>query len=117
MSGSLSWRTEKGTVQVRSKVLLGLDEFLADSWTILYLKFTDCQSGFQRKTAGIVGARGFLRVCIRPVEEALRELSGVLGRIILVSHQEEFARYFSLRYAIELVNGASRARLVDGTGI
>lgn len=47
------------------------------------------------------------------MEEALRSLDGVIKRIILVSHQEEFAKAFSHRYAVWLENGASQAGLAD----
>lgn len=41
----------------------------------------------------------------------LRLLKGVLQRIILVSHQEEFVDAFDNGYAIELVNGVSKVSL------
>lgn len=49
----------------------------------------------------------------RDMIDALRDLSGVVSRIILVSHQEEFADAFQNRYAIQLVDGTSQASLVD----
>jgi DNA repair exonuclease SbcCD ATPase subunit len=54
---------------------------------------------------------------LRDMEDALRDLSGMLGRIILVSHQDDFARAFPHRYAIQLEDGASQARLVDDVEI
>ena len=50
---------------------------------------------------------------LRDMEDALRSLSDSLGRIILVSHQDEFASIFPHRYRIALADGASTASLVD----
>lgn len=49
----------------------------------------------------------------REMIEQLHALTGVLGRIILVSHQEEFAGAFANRYFVELRDGASHASLMD----
>jgi DNA repair exonuclease SbcCD ATPase subunit len=43
--------------------------------------------------------------------EELHALKNVLSRIILVSHQEEFADAFPTRYVIGLEDGTSRASL------
>lgn len=51
---------------------------------------------------------------IRQMIEQLHNLTDVLGRIILVSHQEEFAGSFANRYLVELSDGASRASLYEG---
>ncbi|GAB4453301.1 MAG: hypothetical protein OHK0029_05850 [Armatimonadaceae bacterium] len=44
---------------------------------------------------------------LRDMAEAIRNLGEVLERIIVVSHQQEFAEAFSDRYHIRLVNGCS----------
>jgi exonuclease SbcC len=44
---------------------------------------------------------------LRDMAETLRDLSSTLRRVILVSHQDDFARTFSHRHHIALVNGAS----------
>ncbi len=45
--------------------------------------------------------------------EELQALKNVLRRIILVSHQEEFANAFPNRYTIKLENGSSRVSLFE----
>jgi DNA repair exonuclease SbcCD ATPase subunit len=46
----------------------------------------------------------------------LQRLKGVLGRIILVSHQEEVADAFpNNKYLVELSDGTSRVRLAEGS--
>jgi DNA repair exonuclease SbcCD ATPase subunit len=50
---------------------------------------------------------------LRDMEDALRALGGIIKRIILVSHQDDFAKAFPHRYAVWLEDGASQARLVD----
>lgn len=45
--------------------------------------------------------------------QELNELQQQLARIVLVSHQEEFAGAFANGYAIELVDGASRVSLLE----
>jgi DNA repair exonuclease SbcCD ATPase subunit len=49
----------------------------------------------------------------REIIDELHNLKSVLKRIILVSHQEEFADAFPNRYAIELKDGTSTASLVN----
>lgn len=51
---------------------------------------------------------------LRDMEDALRSLDGLIQRIILVSHQDEFAEAFPHRYAVRLENGASVAELSNG---
>ena len=48
--------------------------------------------------------------------EELQALKNVLSRIILVSHQEEFADAFPTRYVIGLEDGSSRASLFESLG-
>jgi DNA repair exonuclease SbcCD ATPase subunit len=50
---------------------------------------------------------------LRDMEEALRGLDGTIKRIILVSHQEEFAKAFPHRYRVWLEDGASQVKLAD----
>ena len=50
---------------------------------------------------------------LREMSEELHRLSDTLGRIILVSHQEEFARTFPHKYEIKLADGSSLATLLD----
>ncbi|MCC6456938.1 MAG: SMC family ATPase [Caldilineaceae bacterium] len=50
---------------------------------------------------------------LRDMEEALRGLEGTIKRIILVSHQEEFAKAFPHRYRVWLEDGASHVKLAD----
>ncbi len=50
------------------------------------------------------------------VIEELQALKNVLSRIILVSHQEEFADAFPTRYVIGLKDGTSRASLFESLG-
>lgn len=45
--------------------------------------------------------------------QEINELKQQLRRIILVSHQEEFVGAFPNEYAIELIDGASRASLLE----
>jgi DNA repair exonuclease SbcCD ATPase subunit len=49
----------------------------------------------------------------REIIDELHNLKNVLRRIILVSHQEEFADAFPNRYQIELKNGTSTAHIVQ----
>ncbi len=49
----------------------------------------------------------------REMIDELHALKSALDRIILVSHQEEFAGAFANKYFVELVDGSSRARLVE----
>lgn len=49
----------------------------------------------------------------REIIDELHNLKNVLSRIILVSHQEEFADAFPNRYLIELKDGTSTARIVQ----
>ncbi|MDF2439273.1 MAG: repair protein SbcC/Rad50 [Abditibacteriota bacterium] len=49
----------------------------------------------------------------REIIDELHNLKNVLHRIILVSHQEEFADAFPNRYLIELKDGTSSARIVQ----
>lgn len=49
----------------------------------------------------------------REIIDELHNLKNVLSRIILVSHQEEFADAFPNRYLIELKDGTSSARIVQ----
>lgn len=49
----------------------------------------------------------------REMIDELHALKSALDRIILVSHQEEFADAFANKYRIELVDGTSRASLVE----
>jgi DNA repair exonuclease SbcCD ATPase subunit len=51
---------------------------------------------------------------LRDMERALRGLDGMIKRIILVSHQDDFASAFPHRYAVRLEDGASRAELENG---
>jgi len=51
----------------------------------------------------------------REIIDELHHLKTELKRIILVSHQEEFADAFPNRYSIALKNGTSTASLVDGS--
>ncbi len=50
---------------------------------------------------------------LREMSDELHRLGNALGRIILVSHQEEFASGFRHKYEIRLEDGSSRAVLVD----
>lgn len=52
---------------------------------------------------------------LQDMEEALRGLDGTIKRIILVSHQEEFATAFPNRYQVWLEDGASQVKLADGS--
>jgi DNA repair exonuclease SbcCD ATPase subunit len=49
----------------------------------------------------------------REMIDQLHRLGDTLCRIILVSHQEEFANEFPNRYAVELVDGTSRVSLAN----
>ena len=49
----------------------------------------------------------------REMIDELHALKSALDRIILVSHQEEFAEAFTNKYRIDLVDGTSRATLAD----
>lgn len=49
----------------------------------------------------------------RQMVDELHKLTQVLGRILLVSHQEEFADAFVNRYIVELHDGTSCARLAE----
>ncbi len=51
----------------------------------------------------------------RQMIDELHALKNVLRRIIIVSHQEEFAHDFSNRYAVEVIGGTSRVNPVDPT--
>ena len=49
----------------------------------------------------------------REMIDELHALKSALDRIILVSHQEEFASAFAHKYVVELVDGTSRVRLAS----
>ena len=49
----------------------------------------------------------------REIIEELHNLSEELSRIILVSHQDEFADAFPFRYGIELKDNTSVVTLMD----
>jgi DNA repair exonuclease SbcCD ATPase subunit len=51
---------------------------------------------------------------LRDMERALRGLDGMIKRIILVSHQDDFASAFPHRYAVRLEDGSSLAELENG---
>jgi len=75
--------------------------------------------GHARRAEAVIIDEGFGSLDKQGLREIIEELHGlqsVLKRVILVSHQDEFAHAFSNRYLIELENGTSRATLQQVTG-
>lgn len=75
--------------------------------------------GAARRAEAVIIDEGFGSLDKQGLREMIEELHGlqsVLKRVILVSHQDEFAHSFSNRYLIELENGTSRATLQQATG-
>lgn len=109
----VAYNRATGTEPVRVALLSGSQRFrVAVSLAIGIGRYAGQSS---RRMESVIIDEGFGsldREGLRDMADELRRLGDALGRIILVSHQEEFANEFRHKYEIKLEDGTSTATLV-----
>lgn len=111
----VAFNSDTGTKAIPVSFLSGSQRFrVAVSLALGIGQFTD--HGARRVESVIIdeGFGGLDKEGRREVIDELHLLKDILRRIILVSHQEEFAAAFANGYEIRLENGMSKVKLLTG---